>query len=126
MRRGRFDLYTIGGLVRTGLAAGALLCALFIAVRLGRFLLPGGPGIPEVTEAPAAPPPAELVDRALQFPVVGISPASIVDSFDDPRSGGLRTHHAIDIMAPRGTPVVAVDDGVVVKLHRSVAGGITV
>jgi peptidoglycan LD-endopeptidase LytH len=29
-------------------------------------------------------------------------------------------------MAPRGTPVVAVDDGVITKLFRSVAGGITI
>jgi murein DD-endopeptidase MepM/ murein hydrolase activator NlpD len=35
-------------------------------------------------------------------------------------------HDAIDIMAARGTPVVAVNDGEVVKLFDSVRGGLTV
>ncbi len=39
---------------------------------------------------------------------------------------GSKRHEAIDIMAPRGTPVIAADDGVVKKLFLSVPGGITI
>jgi murein DD-endopeptidase MepM/ murein hydrolase activator NlpD len=42
------------------------------------------------------------------------------------RDGGQRGHEAIDILAPRGTPVMAVDDGRIVKLFLSKPGGITV
>jgi murein DD-endopeptidase MepM/ murein hydrolase activator NlpD len=121
MRRRTFELSTMGGLVRTGLALGALSCALLMAVRLGQALWTRGP----LPETAAEPPPPELLSRHLEFPVRGVSAAALVDSFQDARSGD-RTHHALDIMAPRGTPVVAVDDGVVVKLHQSAAGGISV
>jgi murein DD-endopeptidase MepM/ murein hydrolase activator NlpD len=55
-------------------------------------------------------------------PVVGVSPQSLRDSFREGRSAG-RTHEAIDIPAPRGTPVVAVADGVVVGLRHGGIGG---
>jgi len=48
-----------------------------------------------------------------------------VRSYHDARSGG-REHEALDILAPRGTPVVAVEDGTIAKLFNSKAGGITV
>jgi murein DD-endopeptidase MepM/ murein hydrolase activator NlpD len=47
------------------------------------------------------------------------------DSFDAPRDGGVRKHNAIDIMAPRGTPVLAVSDGRILRLTKSVKGGLT-
>lgn len=64
--------------------------------------------------------------RHLDMPVDGVSPDRLRDSFDERRGGGLRAHEAIDIMAPRGTPVRAVEDGRVAKLFKSVAGGLTV
>lgn len=65
-----------------------------------------------------------LSSRTLLIPVQGVSRATLRDTFAERR--GLKLHDAIDIAAPRGTPVVATDDGRVVKLFRSVAGGLTV
>jgi murein DD-endopeptidase MepM/ murein hydrolase activator NlpD len=65
-----------------------------------------------------------LARRSLAFPVVGFGSAQLLDNFAEKR--GDRVHEAIDIPAPRGTPVVAVDDGPVQKLFVSRAGGNTV
>ncbi|MCC2633240.1 MAG: peptidoglycan DD-metalloendopeptidase family protein [Ramlibacter sp.] len=65
-----------------------------------------------------------LAQRPLEVPVVGIAPASLSDHYQQRR--GSRQHEAIDILAPTGTPVVAVDDGKVVKLFNSKPGGLTV
>ncbi len=68
--------------------------------------------------------PPTSVD-GLMIPVDGVKPADLTDTFTDARSQG-RVHDAIDIMAPRGTPVVAANDGHIVKLFTSVRGGLTV
>jgi murein DD-endopeptidase MepM/ murein hydrolase activator NlpD len=67
----------------------------------------------------------DLRERALTLPVRGIDPKDLRDSFEEDRSGG-RRHEAIDILAPRNTPVLAVEDGVVAKLFTSKAGGLTI
>jgi murein DD-endopeptidase MepM/ murein hydrolase activator NlpD len=61
----------------------------------------------------------------LQLPVAGIHSDQLADSFDEPRDG-TRRHHAIDILAPRGTPVLAADDGRVLRVSWNSAGGNTV
>jgi peptidoglycan LD-endopeptidase LytH len=71
-----------------------------------------------------APEARDLESRALLIPVQGIDADKLVRSYHDPRSGG-REHEAMDILAPRNTPVVAVEDGVVAKLFTSKAGGLT-
>ena len=65
-----------------------------------------------------------LDGRTLMLPVVGARMIDLRDSFDETR--GSRRHEAIDILAPRGTAVVAVDEGKVAKLFRSKEGGNTV
>jgi len=72
-----------------------------------------------------APEAKDLASRELTVPVQGVEPDKLVPSYHDSRSGG-REHEALDILAPRGTPVVAVEDGTVAKLFTSKAGGLTV
>lgn len=71
-----------------------------------------------------APEARDLAARKLTIPVVGIAPEHMVRSYHDARNGQ-REHEAIDIPAPRNTPVVAVEDGTIAKLFNSQAGGIT-
>jgi murein DD-endopeptidase MepM/ murein hydrolase activator NlpD len=74
---------------------------------------------------PSAPEAKELVARRLTLPVVGIRAEKLVNSYHDARGGG-REHEAIDILAPRTPPVLAVDDGTIARRFLSTAGGITV
>ena len=67
---------------------------------------------------------SELRTRHLTVPVKGIEAENLVSSFDDSR--GRRVHEAIDILAPRRTPVLAVENGSIAKLFHSQAGGLTV
>jgi murein DD-endopeptidase MepM/ murein hydrolase activator NlpD len=62
--------------------------------------------------------------RSLFVPVRGLSTGDLKSSYDDAR--GSRRHEAIDILAPRGTDVLAVEDGRVARLFTSAAGGLTV
>lgn len=81
---------------------------------------------------PSSLPPPSLNDldmsalrsRAPAIPVQGTTAAQLSDTYTQARAGGA-AHEALDIMAPRGTPVLAVEDGRVAKLFSSVPGGIT-
>jgi murein DD-endopeptidase MepM/ murein hydrolase activator NlpD len=88
--------------------------------------LPIRPASQSTTATPASP---ELtaggsMPAKLLVPVEGIPYAKLTDTFDQPR-GQERHHEALDIMAPKGTPVRAAGDGKVAKLFDSKPGGIT-
>ena len=92
---------------------------------------------PPVGNATQTPPPssdaatavAELPlppgTPALLVPVRGVKAGQLSDTFTQSRGAG-RRHDAIDIMAPRGTPVLAVTDGSIEKLFLSKPGGRTI
>lgn len=90
---------------------------------------PAGAGVAARSSDPTAtivpPSPDELKRRGLAIPVEGVKAEHLVESFSDVRSG-TRVHEALDILAPRNTPVKAVDDGTIARLFYSKAGGITV
>jgi murein DD-endopeptidase MepM/ murein hydrolase activator NlpD len=123
------------GAAATGFLAGV------VVMSLPRGGAPAGAErelvVPARTSEPASAPPAmapptigadpleDLRKRRLALPVQGLTRNDLRDTFDDKR-GGSRRHEALDILAPRNTPVLAVDDGTVAKLFLSDAGGITV
>jgi len=69
---------------------------------------------------------AYLRGRQLLLPVANVRARTLHSSFDDPRDGGGRLHLALDILAPRGTPVLAADDGRVWTVRQNALGGLTV
>ncbi len=77
------------------------------------------------TATPGAIEPLVTAPSGLVIPVVGIGAADLVDTFSDARREG-RVHDAIDILAPRGTLVVAAAPGTAARLFTSERGGITV
>lgn len=112
-----------------------ILGAIVLAAVLFASMLSFGPGDgPAVRAARVAPARADDPGGAqamsqvgrLPIPVAGVAPAQLVDTWGQSRAGGARTHEAIDIMAERGTPVLAAAPGRVEKLFASHDGGNTV
>jgi murein DD-endopeptidase MepM/ murein hydrolase activator NlpD len=67
----------------------------------------------------------QLVQRKPGLPIRGLVARDIQDTFQQARSGE-RLHEATDILAPRGTPILAMEDGVIQKLFLSKPGGLTI
>ena len=94
-----------------GIAVGLALVGLVLAVAV---------------DSQAADDFAVLASRNLGLPLQNLKRADIGrDTFDEVRANG-KLHQATDIMAPRGTPVLAIGDGTVTKLFYSRIGGNTV
>ena len=66
-----------------------------------------------------------ILGRGLLVPVAGVVASQLSDNFDEGRDGG-RVHRALDILAPRGAPVLAADDGRVLRVRQNALGGNTV
>jgi murein DD-endopeptidase MepM/ murein hydrolase activator NlpD len=127
--------------VASGFFAGAIGVAVLIQLPKGNPIGPSGGRLvrsSQLASADVKRPPlatsstprigleplADLRNRRLQLPVRGVDRNALADSFDDARAEG--RHEAIDILAPRNTPVLAVEDGTIAKLFQSKAGGTTI
>jgi murein DD-endopeptidase MepM/ murein hydrolase activator NlpD len=103
----------------------AALVAALLTACAGRLPAPARPTVPTLPPPPSAEDAAALRARGLRVPVAGVRATTIPNTFADAR-GGDRMHLAVDILAPRGTPVLSADDGRLWKLRSNALGGITV
>ena len=78
---------------------------------------------PPTTVAAGGPVTGDPPSGAMACPVDGFH--SFTDTWGAPRSGG-RTHEGVDMLADRGTPVVAVEDGTIHRMSNTRRGGIAV
>jgi murein DD-endopeptidase MepM/ murein hydrolase activator NlpD len=83
----------------------------------------------EVIDSSSAATPTDVdlavLQREMSLPLPGINRDALRDTYNEMR-GGTRTHEALDILAPRGTPVLSAAPGRVLKLFNSKAGGLMV
>ena len=63
-----------------------------------------------------------ILARGMMIPVAGVAVNQLRDSFDEGRDAS-RVHRSLDIMAPRGTPVLSADGGRLLRISASALGG---
>ena len=68
---------------------------------------------------------AALFATGFPLPIEAFPKEKLRDTFISSR-GRHRKHHAIDLGAPKGTPIVAVNDGTIERLGRDRRGGIVI
>ena len=82
----------------------------------------------QIDSAPAAQATGgdlRVLQSEIGMPVAGVAASAVYDTYNEVR-GGARQHEALDILAPRGTPVLSAANGRVLKLFDSKAGGLMV
>lgn len=94
------------------------ISAVAVTARAPRAIAAVGPAAARPAGAP------RQAEGPIAIPVLGVAASSLKDTYEEARAG--HVHHAIDILAPRGTPVIAAVDGRIVKLFTSRAGGLTI
>lgn len=67
----------------------------------------------------------DIPHAPLHVPIDGADPRAWRGAFSETRDGS-RPHEAVDILAPRNTPIHAAADGTIAKLFDSKAGGHTI
>jgi murein DD-endopeptidase MepM/ murein hydrolase activator NlpD len=80
------------------------------------------PPVPTIGSNPVA----ELRRRGLKLPIDKASIEAMKGNFSQTRGGGSRIHEAVDLLAPRHTPIRAVESGTIARLFLSRAGGLTI
>jgi murein DD-endopeptidase MepM/ murein hydrolase activator NlpD len=93
---------------------------LVFAVFLNALISVGGPLLQTslyLTRLESQPAPGHLAT-----PVAGVRTATLRDTWHAYRTGG-RRHEGIDIFAPRGTPVLAATEGIVLRTGNNKLGG---
>ena len=78
------------------------------------------------TSLPAAGAIGDLRRHGLRLPIDDAHVETMKGGFEEGRDAGGRPHEAVDILAPRNTPIRAVEDGTIAKLFTSKAGGTTI
>jgi len=98
----------------------AMRVVLTFVLGVGALCLLGGIQSPRANDSHVD----DLRRRDLLVPVEGVKAKDLIDTFNAPRDK--TRHEAIDILSPRGTPVLAVEQGTVEKLFTSAQGGLTI
>ena len=107
--------------------------ALAAASATPRQSLPGSVAATDRIEPPepsgtevVTPDDLALLTREIAMPLDAVDPTTLRSNFDERRGGGARQHQALDIMAPRGTPIRSAAKGRVLSLFSSANGGLMV
>lgn len=119
------ELYTKGAVVAAGLPSLSDEQKSFWK-NLGQTLK--GLVVRKTDSKPASIPEEEmaaLFATGFPLPIEAFPKEKLRDTFVSSR-GRHRQHHAIDLGAPKGTPIVAVSDGTIERLGRDRRGGIVI
>lgn len=133
MTRGRWGMTLLLAALLLATLAATLAALLTSTPRaLASPAVPAAPALPLVSAVPPVSVGAmaesditRLRQRSLLIPVASVRASDLQDTYLQARGGGAREHEALDIAAPRGTPVLAVEDGRIVKKFTSQPGGLT-